>query len=101
MDINYVVIPAVVALVACAAASCTIWRLIQLNTSRRSPARKLIERTILWPLTLIFLAVGLSTSFNAIALYWFRHPPPGNVYRVNGQLMRMECMGQGSPTLVL
>jgi pimeloyl-ACP methyl ester carboxylesterase len=101
MDINYVVIPAVVVLVACAAASCTIWRLTQLNKSGRSPARKLIERTILWPFTMIFLAVGLSTTFNAVALYWYRQPPPGNVYRVNGQLMRMECMGQGFPTLVL
>lgn len=101
MDIHYVVIPGVVVLVACVAASCTLWRLILLNKSGHSPARKLTERTILWPLTLIFMAVGLSTAFNAIALYWYRHPPPGNVYRVNGHLMRMECMGQGSPTLVL
>ena len=101
MDINYVVIPAVVALVACAASSCAVWRLIQLDKSGHFPARILTERTILWPFTMIFLAVGLSTAFNAVALYWYRHPPPGNVYRVNSHLMRMECMGKDSPTLVL
>lgn len=101
MDTNYVVIPAALVLVLGAAVLCTLRRLLPINKSGRSPTRELIERTILWPLTLIFMAVGLSTAFNAIALYWYRHPPPGNIYQVNGHPMRLECMGQGSPTLVL
>lgn len=101
MDISYVVIPAVIVLVSCVAVFCTLRRLFLLNKSGHSPARKIIERTILWPFALIFMAVGLSTAFNAIALYWYRHPPPGNMYRVNGHLMRMECMGHGFPALVL
>ena len=41
------------------------------------------------------------TAFNAITLYHYRHSPPGYMYRVNGRLMRLDCLGQGSPTLVL
>lgn len=101
MDINYVVIPAVIVLVLAVAVFFALRRLFLLNKSGHSPARKIIERTILWPFAFIFMAVGLSTAFNAIVLYWYRHPPPGHMYHVNGHLMRMECMGHGSPTLVL
>lgn len=101
MDISYLVIPAVIVVVLGVAVFCTLRRLFLLNKSGRSPARKIIERTILWPFALIFMAVGLSTAFNAIALYWYRHPPPGHMYHVNDHLMRMDCMGHGSPALVL
>ena len=38
---------------------------------------------------------------NAIALYRYRHPPPGQSYLVDGHQMRIDCTGSGSPTLVL
>lgn len=60
-----------------------------------------MEHIILWPFTVISIGVGVSTALNAIALYWYRHPPPGKMYQVNGHLMRMLCTGQGSPTVVL
>jgi hypothetical protein len=101
MDINYVVIPAVLVLVLAIAVSCSLRRIFLLNKSEHSRARKLIDCTILWPFTLISMVVGLSTAFNAIALYWYRHPPPGKMYQVNGYLMRMQCTGQSSPTIVL
>jgi len=101
MDINYIVIPAVLVLVMCVAVFCALGRIFLLNQSGHSPVRKWIERAILWPFALICTGLALSTAFNAVALYWYRHPPPGEMYQVNGHLMRMQCMGNGSPTLVL
>jgi pimeloyl-ACP methyl ester carboxylesterase len=101
MDFNYIVVPAIavsaLALIACG----TLRRIITLRRSQYSLARRWKEGIVLWPVALFCIAVAALTSFNAIALYYYRHPPPGTMYRVNGRLMRLQCMGQGSPTIVL
>jgi len=101
MDINYVVIPAIIVLGLAMGVSWSLRRIVLLKRSGHSTIRKLIERMLLWAFTAAFGAVGLSTAFNAIALYWYRHPPPGKMYQVDGHLMRLECTGQGSPAIVL
>jgi hypothetical protein len=101
MDFNYIVVPAIevlaLALVSCGA----LRRIITLQRGEHSRARRLKEGIILWPVAFCCVAVAALAAFNAIALYHYRHPPPGNMYKVNGRLMRLQCMGQGSPTILL
>jgi pimeloyl-ACP methyl ester carboxylesterase len=101
MDFNYIVVPAIVVLALVFVASAALWRIITLLKGDHSRARRWKEGIILWPVSLFGIGVAALTSFNATALYYYRHPPPGNMYRVNGRLMRLQCMGQGSPTIVL
>jgi pimeloyl-ACP methyl ester carboxylesterase len=63
--------------------------------------RKIPQCIALCLVTLVALALAASSGFNAIALYHFRHPPPGKMYWVNGHRMRIDCMGRGSPTIIL
>jgi pimeloyl-ACP methyl ester carboxylesterase len=74
-----------------------------LSLRRKSyPAwRKIAERIVLTLATVAAVAVSASSAFNAIALYHYRHPPPGELYLVDGHAMRIDCMGSGSPTIVL
>lgn len=101
MDFNYIVVPVIVVLALVLVASGAIRRIITLLRGDLSRARRWKEGIILWPGALFAIGVGGLTAFNAIDLYYYRHPPPGNMYRVNGRLMRLQCMGQGSPTIVL
>jgi pimeloyl-ACP methyl ester carboxylesterase len=52
-------------------------------------------------LGIVAVAAAVSTGWNAITLHSFRQSPPGQMYVVNGHKIRMECMGTGSPTIVL
>src|SRR6266702_4307768 len=101
MDFNYIVVPAIVMLALLLVACGALRRIITLQRGEHLPAGKWKEGIVLWPVALFCIAVAALTAFNAIALYYYRHPPPGNMYRVNGRLMRLQCMGQGSPTIVL
>jgi len=101
MDFNYIVVPAIVVLALALLAGWALRRIIALQRGDHSRARRLKEGIILWPVAFFCIAVAALASFNAIALYYYRHPPPGNLYWVNGRAMRLECMGQGSPTIVL
>jgi hypothetical protein len=71
MDINYVVIPAIIVLGSAMAVCCSLRRIVLLKRSGQSTIRKLIERMLLGAFAAAFGAVGLSTAFNAIALYWY------------------------------
>jgi hypothetical protein len=64
-----------------------------LSTWRRESARIVLSLVVLFA-----VALAVSSGFNAIALYYFRHPPPGQMYMVNGHKMRIDC---SSPTIVL
>jgi pimeloyl-ACP methyl ester carboxylesterase len=101
MDFNYIVVPAIAVLVLVLVACVGLRRIITLQRGEHSQARRWKEGIILWPVAFFCITVGAVATFNAIALYYYRHPPPGNMYRVNGHLMRMQCMGWGSPTIVL
>lgn len=96
MDINYVVIPATVVL-GLAFASCVVLRWI----TRLQRVHRWKQSLILWPVALFCLALAGLTAFNAVALFYYRYPPPGSMYLVNGRSMRLQCMGAGFPTIVL
>jgi hypothetical protein len=101
MDFNYIVVPAIVVLALVLVVCAALGRIVTLLRGAHSRARRWKEGIILWPLALVGIGVAALTTFNAIALYYYRHPPPGEMYQVNGRLMRLECMGQSSPTIVL
>jgi len=101
MDFNYIVVPVIVILALVLVACMALRRIIMLRQVEHSRARRWKEGVILWPVALFCIAVAALAAFNAIALYYYRHPPLGNMYSVNGRLMRLQCMGQGSPTIVL
>jgi pimeloyl-ACP methyl ester carboxylesterase len=101
MDFNYIVVPAIVVLVLVLVACGALRRIITLQRGEHFRARRWKEGIILWPVAFFCIAVAALAAFNAIALYYYRHPPPGNLYSVNRRLMRLQCMGQGSPTIVL
>lgn len=101
MDVHYIVVPAIVALALVLVASGALRRIMNLRSGDHSRSRRWKEGAILWPAALFAIGMAALTAFNAIALYYYRHPPPGKMYRVNGRLMRLECTGQGSPTIVL
>ncbi len=101
MDFNYIVVPAIVVVALVFVASGALRRIITLRRSDHSRSRKWKEGVILWPAALFGIGMAALTAFNATALYYYRHPPPGNMYWVNGRMMRLQCIGQGSPTIVL
>ncbi len=101
MDFNYVVLPALIVPGAILIAALSIRRAMS-QRLRTVPAwRRAVERTLLLFLAVIALAAGASSAFNAIALHRYLANPPGQLYRINGHRMRIECMGSGSPTIVL
>ena len=101
VDFNYIVVPAIVVLVLVFVACVALRRIITLQRGKYSRTRRWTEGIILWPAAFLCIAVGVLAACNAIALYSYRNPPPGKVYMVNGRRMRLLCMGQGSPTIVL
>ena len=101
MDLNYVVVPAIVGLALVLVAYGALRRITRLRRGVYSWARRWKEGILLWPAAFFCMAVVALATFNAIALYYYRHSPPGTMYMVNGRLMRLQCMGQGSPALVL
>jgi pimeloyl-ACP methyl ester carboxylesterase len=101
MDFSYIVVPAIVVLALILVACVVLRRVIKLKRGEHTRARRWKEGFILWPVAFFCMAVAALAAFNAIALYYYRHPPPGNMYKVQGCLMRLQCMGQGSPTIVL
>ena len=101
MDVFYVVIPALLVLAGILIAWLSIPRLQSLPRSSYSRRRKITERIVLSLVAVAALAVAGMSGWNAIALYRFRHSPPGKTYLVDGHIMRIDCMGSGSPAIVL
>jgi pimeloyl-ACP methyl ester carboxylesterase len=101
MDFLYVVIPALLVIAGILIAWLSIRRLLSLGRSTYPRWRKITERVVLTLLTVAAVAVAGSSGWNAIALYHFRHPPPGKTYLVDGHAMRIDCMGSGSPAIIL
>jgi|HubBroStandDraft_5_1064220.scaffolds.fasta_scaffold63993_2 pimeloyl-ACP methyl ester carboxylesterase len=54
-------------------------------------------------LGLCALCIGAGSLWNGVAeKQWSRqHPPPGDLYTVEGKQMHIDCTGTGSPTLVM
>jgi pimeloyl-ACP methyl ester carboxylesterase len=101
VDLNYIVVPSIAVLILAFVAFVALRRIIKLQRGEYSRSRRWIEGIILLPAAFFCIAVGVLAAFNAIALYYDRHPPPGKMYAVNGRRMRLQCVGQGSPTIVL
>ncbi len=103
MDFDYVVMPAVILVLALL----LVWlcaRRIRLLSAKTYPTwRKIVERIFLSFLILLAIFGGASSSVNAIRLYYVRatNPPPGALYIVDGRKMRINCTGSGSPTIIL
>jgi pimeloyl-ACP methyl ester carboxylesterase len=103
MDLDYVVMPAIVLAVGILIVWLGVRRMLSLSKKGYRTWRKIAERVVLSAVVLVAAAVAASSSFNAIALYRFRalNPPPGTFYAVNGHRMHLNCTGSGSPTIVL
>jgi hypothetical protein len=102
MDIDYVVIPALIVLVGSVIAWLAIRRIASLRTKGYPPRRSAVETIFLGGIALVAAAVAACSGFNAIALHHFRAKNmPGTLYVVNGHTMHMTCVGSGSPTIVL
>jgi pimeloyl-ACP methyl ester carboxylesterase len=101
MDFEHDVVPAVTFVLCLVIAWLSARRIWSLR-GRTYPAwRMLTERVVISLLGIVALAAAVSTGWNALALYRFRQSPPGQIYEVNGHKMRLDCMGSGSPTIVL
>ena len=101
MDFFYVVVPVVLVLAAVIIVWLSLRRSRALHTSSHSSARKITERIVLSLLCLVVLILGGSSGINAVLLHRARAVMPGQLYIVEGRPMRLDCMGSGSPTLVL
>lgn len=101
MDLNYVVVPALLVLIGILIAWLSTRRILSLRGKSYPTWRKVAERIVLSLMTLAAVAVAGSSGFNAMVLHHFRASTPGEVYLVNGHRMHIHCMGSGSPTIVL
>jgi pimeloyl-ACP methyl ester carboxylesterase len=101
MDFDYVVVPALIVLIGGLIGWVSIRRVLSLQGKSYPTWRKVAERIALSLVVLITLTVTGSSGFNAIELYYFRHPPPGEMYMVDGHKMRIDCTGNGSPVIFL
>jgi pimeloyl-ACP methyl ester carboxylesterase len=101
VDFNYIVVPALIVLIGILIAWLATRRILSLRGKSYPTRRKMTERIVLALVALAAVALAASSGFNAIALHHFRSRPPGQMYRVNGHTMRIDCTGSGSPTIVL
>ncbi len=101
MDFNYVMIPALIVLIGVLIAWLSTWRILSLRRKTYPEWRKATERIVLSVVALTALAVAGSSGFNAVVLHHFRASTPGETYLVDGHRMHIDCMGSGSPTIVL
>ena len=101
LNVEYVVVPALIVLIGILIAWISIWRVLSLRNKTLPKWRKLCEGTVLSCIAVIAIALASSSGLNAIALHHFRTRPPGKMYLINGRGMRIDCTGSGSPTIVL
>lgn len=78
-----------------------IARIAALRRKELRKARRITETILFSVVALVALALAASSAANAAILHHYRAITPGNTYRVNGYRMHIDCMGSGSPTLIL
>jgi len=101
MNFGYVLIPVLFVLMGILIAWLVARRLLSLRSRSYPRWRKAAEGVVLSLLALAAVLVAGSSAFNAIALYRFRHSPPGQTFLVDGHAMRIDCSGSGSPAIIL
>lgn len=78
-----------------------ITRMISLRGKALGKSRKISEWVVLSIATGIAVVAAVSSATNAAILHHARALTPGSMYLVGGYRMHMNCMGSGSPTLIL
>ena len=103
MDLDYVVLPAIIFVVGVLLIWLSVRRFRSLSSKSYRTWRKVVERIVLSVVVLFVAFVAGSSAYNAIALhhFWATNAPPGAFYSVNGHRMHIICTGSGSPTIVL
>lgn len=101
MTFAYVVLPALLVLLGVLFAWSSVRRLRALRTKSHSPLRKITEGVLLSLVALFLIVVAASSGVNAVILAYYHARLPGQTYAVDGHNMRINCMGSGSPTIVL
>jgi pimeloyl-ACP methyl ester carboxylesterase len=101
MDFDYVVAPMLIVIGAAIVVFLVMRRLQSLRAKRTAPARQLFQRVTLIAIAAITLLAAGSSGINAVLLQLDRRELPGSIHMVHGRKMRINCIGQGSPTVVL
>jgi pimeloyl-ACP methyl ester carboxylesterase len=78
-----------------------IKRMLSLRGKAFGRRRKISECVVLSLAALIAVMAAVSSGANAAILHHARALTPGRVYLVRGYQMHMNCLGSGSPTLIL
>ena len=73
------------------------------TTSSSSRFMRLIGRALLWLIVALLALAVVGAIYQAIATERAErtHPPPGEMVDVGGHRLHIDCVGQGSPTVVL
>ncbi len=103
MDFEYFAAPAVLSLLCVTVAWLAVRHVRTLPTRFTSRALRAFDRLVLFAMIAGSAALAISAAFNALSLLRFREfaRPPGETYLVNGHRMHMDCVGSGSPAIVL
>jgi len=103
MDFDYAVVPAILMVLAVSVVWFSIQYLRTLSSRPRAKSARVVDLMILAAGNVLVLGVGISSCTNAVLTASFRakHPEPGTDYLVNGKRIHLNCMGAGSPTIVL
>lgn len=101
MTFHYIVVPVLILLGGLLIAWLSVRRMMSLRTKGFGSGRKTAERIVLSVVTLVALLLAVSSGINVVAFARFRHAPGGAIYQVDGHAMHIDCMGRGSPTIVL
>lgn len=103
MNASPLALPITRVLVALAALALSVRRFGTLRRSSHGRLRRNGERVALSLVILLCACIAASTAFNAVALRYYRivYRAPGKLYTVDNYRMHLNCMGQGSPTIVL
>jgi pimeloyl-ACP methyl ester carboxylesterase len=103
MDFAFVVIPALVLLVAILVTWLALRRIFSPSLRNCRMWRRVTERILLSLVILVAVPVATISTYNAVALQIFRltNPPLGKLYFVNGHKMHLYCLGNGDPTIIL
>jgi pimeloyl-ACP methyl ester carboxylesterase len=101
MDFDYVVAPILILIGGSIVIVLVTRRLRSLRVKRAEGTRQLFQRITLTAMAAIAFFAAASSGVNAVLLQLTRRELPGNVYIVHGRRMRINCVGEGSPTIVL
>jgi pimeloyl-ACP methyl ester carboxylesterase len=103
MDLDYVVLPAILLAIAIVVTWLAVERLRSLSAKPYGLWRKLTERIVLSFSVLLAVALAGNSLFNTIAMhrFWALNTRPGDIHTVNGHKMHIFCTGSGSPVILL